>query len=147
MKKFLMPVFAAILAITLLIGCGGGTPKPPVSKLDDFDELVTNNMTLDQVYALMKPDLKQTSVLYQVENIELTAKGNWKIDSKEGGFAATETGAYQALWFTPVKAGDEYYMVAFKNNVVMGKAWFASQNAYYVEQLLKGENPVSTSGQ
>jgi hypothetical protein len=146
MKKGIVPLVAIILVLSMLVGCSG-TPKPPVGNLEDLDELVTLNMTLDQVYALMKPSLRQTSTLYQVESIQQTASGNWRINNKEGGFAANEAGSYQALWFTPVKTGDEYYMIAFKGDVVMGKAFFVSTNAYYVEQLLKGNNPVNTSGQ
>jgi len=139
MKKLLILTIAITTMFSLLmVGCGSsGPPKPPVSKLIDLDELVTDNMTLDQVYALMKPVLKGTSTLYQATKVALTDAG-WTVGSKEGGFAATEVGTYQVLFFKPAETGDEYYMVFFKDNAVMGKSWFTYQNAYFMEQILKG---------
>jgi hypothetical protein len=147
MKKYFTPLIAIVLVLTMLVGCSG-TPKPPVGNLEDLDELVMLNMTLDQVYALMKPELRQTATLYQAESItQNPANGNWIVSNKPGGFAAGEIGPYQGLWFTPTKAGSEYYMIVFKDDVVTGKAFFAPTNAFYVEQYLKGNNPVNTGGQ
>jgi len=139
MKKLLTSGIVIVTILSLLLGGCSGTPKAPVGKLLDLDELVTENMTVDQVYVLLKPALKETSVLYQAESIKLTAKGNWIVNSKPGGFAAGEVGAYQVLFFTPTKAGSNYYLVFFKDNAVMAKVWFASQNAFYIENELQGE--------
>jgi hypothetical protein len=139
MKKLLMLVVAIVMMLSLFpVGCSGGTPKPPVSKLIDLDKLVTDNMTLDEVYVLLKPELKQTGTLYQAEIIENTA-GGWKIDTKDGGYAEGEEGPYQALFFKPVKSGAQSYMVVFRAKAVVGKAWFSGTNAFYIEKYLKGE--------
>ena len=139
MKKLLVSGIVIVTILSLLLSGCSSTPKAPVGKLLDLDELVTENMTVDQVNALLKPALKETSTLYQAESIELTAKGNWIVDSKKGGFAAGEEGPYQVLFFTPAKAGTEYYLVFFKDNAVMAKVWFSAQYAPMIEKTLKGE--------
>ena len=142
MKKLAIGIIAAALLSTLLVGCSGGTPKPPVKTLVNLDKLVTVNMTVDQVYALMTPALKATSVLYQADSIQQTAKGNWSVSTKQSGYAAGETGPYQALLFTPARAGNEYYIVFFKANVVMAKSWFSPQGGVVIEAILKGKSLV-----
>ena len=136
MKKLLVPGIVIVIILSLLLSGCSSTPKAPVGKLLDLDELVTENMTVDQVNALLKPALKETSTLYQAESIELTAKGNWIVDSKSGGFAAGEEGPYQVLFFIPAKAGTEYYLVFFKDNAVMDKVWFSAQYAPMIEKTL-----------
>lgn len=131
-----------VLLSVVLTGCDGGTPTPPVKTLINLDKLVTINMTLDQVYALMTSALKSTSVLYQADLIQQTDKGNWKVSTKQGGYGAGEQGAYQALFFTPARAGDEYYVVFFKSDIVMAKAWFSPQGAVVIEAILKGQSLV-----
>ena len=143
-RLMLMCMSVAVLLSLPLAGCAGSsrTPTPPVKTLIDLDKLVAVNMTVDQVYTLMTPDLKSTSVFYQAQNIELVASGNWKIVSKDGGYKADETGPYQALFFTPTKAGIQYYVVFFKDNIVMAKAWFTAQFGVVVEALLQGKSLV-----
>ena len=143
MKKLVAFGVALVVLVSVsLAACTGGTPKAPVKTLVNLDKLVAVNMTLDQVYALIAPSLKLTSVLYQAETIELTDKGNWKVASKEGGYQAGEEGPYQALFFTPAKAGTEYYVVFFKDNIVMAKAWFSPQYGVVIEAMLKGQSLV-----
>lgn len=137
MKKIALGIGIVAILSLLLTGCEG-TPKAPVGKLLDLDKLVTENMSVEQVYALCKPDLKQTSTLYQAENIEMTSAGNWKFYTKEGGYEEGETGVYQVLFFTPTKSGDNYYLVLFKDNAVTDKVWFSSQSATVIEKILKG---------
>lgn len=143
MKKLLAPVTAIIVILSiLLIGCGSGTPEPPVEKLFDLDELITENMTVDQVYALLAPELEQTSLFYQAESIEQTETGKWKITSKEGGFEEDEVGPYQVLYFPPTEKGTEYYFVFFKENAVMAKVWFNAQAVPLIEKTLQGESLI-----
>jgi hypothetical protein len=95
-------------------------------------------MTLEQVYSMLTPALKGTSKFYQAQKAVLGTSGSWTIASKKGGFATGETGPYQVLFFTPAKAGREYYAVFFKDNAVFGKTWFSYQYGIYVESILKG---------
>ena len=140
MKKIWVPIIAIIAVISIILTGCNSTPEPPVSKLLHLDELVTEGMSISQVDALCKPALRQTGTLYQAESVEFTAKGNWKVTSKEGGFEEGEEGPYQALFFTPTKEGTDYFVVFFKDGKVMDKAWFAQQGAYLIEKILKGES-------
>ena len=143
MKKFMgLGVALFVIFAMVLAGCSSGTPTPPVKTLINLDKLVAINMTLDQVNAIMTPALKSTSILYQADVIQQTNTGSWQVSTKQDGYAAGEQGAYQALFFTPTRAGDEYYIVFFKGNIVMAKAWFSPQNAVIIEALLKGESLV-----
>jgi hypothetical protein len=137
MKKWFVPGVVAVALLTTLLpaGCSGGS----TGKYLSLEKKIADNMTLEQVNALLSPDLKQASILYQTEKIELTPKGSWVVTSKEGGYKTGETGPYQVLFFTPAKAGEQYLMVFFKNNVTVGKSWFTSQGAVIIEKILKGE--------
>ena len=138
MKKLMVLGVAIITVLSmLLVGCESGPPKPPVSKLLDLDELVATDMTLDEVYALVKPELKNTSTLYQAAGLELTATGSWKVTSLEKG---ETVGDYQVLFFPPAKSGEDYLLVFFKENVVIGKAWFLSKAAAVMKAVLQGIN-------
>ncbi len=151
MKRHLKSLIALGMIVTtvfslLLAACGGdGTPKPPVGKLIDLDKLVTNNMTVDQVNALLTPDLKGTAKLYQANTVQQSADGSWVVTTKQGGFKTGETGPYQVLLFTPTKSGDKYYAVFFKANAIFGKSWFDPSGGAFIETLLKGEGISSPS--
>jgi hypothetical protein len=137
-KLVLLGITIVTMLSMLLVGCQSGPPKPPVSKLLDLDELVAENMTLDQVYDLLKPELEQNSTLYQATNLELTATGSWNVTSKQSGYDEGEVGPYQVLFFTPDKSGEDYYLVFFKENAVIGKAWFVPKTAAVFKAILKG---------
>ncbi len=139
MKKALALVAILVGAAMVVVGCGGGLPNPPVKTTNNLDKLVTNGLTTQQVYVLMAPALKDTSVLYQADLIELTAKGNWHIVAKEGGYQADETGKYSAIWFSGGGSKDSY-AVFFQGDTVIGKAWFTPGNAATVEQILQGKS-------
>ncbi|MDD5190817.1 MAG: hypothetical protein PHE50_07230 [Dehalococcoidales bacterium] len=139
MKKVLALGLTALVLITsLLVGCSG-TPKAPVSKQLDLDKLITENMTLDQVNALMKPALKDSYVLYQATTASLNAAGSWAVKVPEGGFAAGKTGDYQVIYFNPEKGKTEYYAIFFKANVYIGKAWFNGSNGILMQNVLQGK--------
>jgi hypothetical protein len=137
-KLVLLGITIVIMLSMLLVGCQSGPPKPPVSKLLDLDELVTENMTLDKVYDLLKPELAETSTLYQATSLELTEAGNWKVTSKQNGYAEGEVGPFQVLFFTPDKSSEDYYLVFFKENAVIGKAWFIPKTAAVFKAILQG---------
>jgi hypothetical protein len=145
MKSYVKKLMAPSIVITmvfslLLVACGNsGPPVPPVSKMVDLDKLVANNMTVDQVNALLKPELKSTATLYQATTAQQSADGSWVVTTKKGGFKTGETGPYQVLYFTPSKAGDKYYAVFFKANVVFGKSWFDLSGGAFIEKLLQGQ--------
>lgn len=140
MKKLVTVGMVLVATLSLMLaGCtGGGTPKAPVKTLLNLDKLVTVNMTVDQVNALMTPALKLTGVLYQADKIEQGNTG-WAVSTKEGGYKAGEQGPFQALFFTPTKAGDNYLVIFLKGNAVMAKAWFVPQAAVIIEALLQGK--------
>jgi hypothetical protein len=144
MKKVLMPFVILLTVLSmLLVGCGG-TPTPPVKSTNNLNKLVTDGQTVEQVYALMSDSLKSTSVLYQATKIEESTSG-WGIVSKDGGFSAGETGAFQVLYFKPAKATAQSFAVFFKANAVIGKAWFSAQNSSFIENILQGKSFQSTT--
>jgi hypothetical protein len=137
-KLVLLGITIVTMLSMLLVGCQSGPPKPPVSKLLDLDELVTENMTLDQVYELLKPELKQTSTLYQATSLELSASGAWEVKSKPYGYAEGEIGDYQVLFFTPDKSSEDYYLIFFKDYMVIDKDWFVPKLAAVFKAILEG---------
>jgi hypothetical protein len=139
MKKLILLGIAIVTMLSILLGgCQSGPPKPPVGKLTDLDKLVTENMTLNQVHELLKPELKENSTLYQATGLEVTAAGAWKVTSEQYGYPEGEIGPYQVLFFTPDKSGEDYYLIFFKDYVVIGKDWFAPKLAAVFKSILQG---------
>ena len=136
-KKALSIVILLIMCL-LLIGCIGGTPKPPVDTAGKAAKLVQQDMTLDQVYALLKTPLRYKTTLYPARNVEKSDTGNWKVSSKEGGFAEDEETPYQVLVFNPDKPGGDHYIVFFKGDSVIGSEWFSYSGAATVIRVLEG---------
>ncbi|MDP2918808.1 MAG: hypothetical protein Q8O43_01115 [Dehalococcoidia bacterium] len=126
-------IFSVAVSLALLLsGCAGD-----LGKLLDLDKKVTENMSIDQVNAMLTPDLKRVSILYQAENIGRSDKG-WRVTSKEGGFKPGEKGAYQVLIIKPTAPGSKHYIVFFKGDATMGKSWFNSQASGVIERILQG---------
>jgi hypothetical protein len=138
MRRVLIPVVVLLTVLSILLAGCGGTPKPPVKNALNLEKLVTNGQSVEQVYALMTPALKDTSVLYQAMNVENTTAG-WVISSKVGGFAAGEPGDFQVLYFGPVKSGGQSFVIFFKANAVIGKTWFSAQSSAIIENILQGK--------
>ena len=136
-KKALSIVILLIMCLSL-IGCIGGTPKPPVDTAGKAAKLVQQGMSLDEVYALLKTPLRYKTTLYPAQNVEKDAAGNWKVSSKEGGFAEDEEAPYQVLIFQPDPGKQDYYMVFFKEGTVIGAEWFAYSGANVIIKVLEG---------
>ena len=136
-KKVLSIVILLIMCL-LLIGCIGGTPKPPVDTAGKAAKLVQQGMSLDEVYALLKTPLRYKTTLYPARNVEKSDTGKWKVSSKEGGFAEDEEVPYQALIFQPDPSRQDYYMVFFEEGTVIGSEWFAYSGANVIIKVLEG---------
>jgi len=132
-------VLAVLVVSTMLLVACSGTPTPPVKKLIDLDKLVTNNMTLDQVRAIMTPQLQITGTIYPATRVELQSDGSWVINYRESDLAAGETPQYKVYLFPPSSAvPNNYFTIFFKNDVVFGKSWFDLQGGIVAESNLKG---------
>jgi len=139
-SKMLMGIVAVALMCVTLVGCIGGTPTPPVSKVEHVAELVVEDMTLDDVYDLMTTELKSTTVLYPAQSLELRLSGNWKVAGKEGGFEEGEEAPFQVLMLVPQVADKDYYIVFFEGENVIGNNWFDVVGAGFIEDLLTGKD-------
>lgn len=132
-KLILLGITIVTMLSTLVVGCN----KPPVNNLNALDEFVTINMTLDQVYDLLKPELKQRSILYKSGLIELTASGNWKVWPYD---EEKTSPVYNVLFFTPLRVTEDYYMVFFEDNIVVGKGYYQESFARVIQAMLQGIN-------
>jgi len=139
-SKMLMGIVAVTLMCITLIGCIGGTPTPPVSKAEHVDKLIVEDMTLDEVYALMTEELRGNTVLYPAQSLELRPNGNWKVAAKDGGFEEDEEPPFQVLMLVPETADRDYYIIFFEGENVIGNNWFAVTAAGFIEGLLTGED-------
>ena len=136
-KKALSIVILLIMCLSL-IGCIGGIPEPPVDTARKAAKLIQQGMTLEQVYDLLDTTLRDKTTLYPAQDVEKSDTGNWKVVSKEGGFAEGEETPYQILVFTPDKGSDKYYMVFFKDDVVIDSDWFSYSGAAVMIKALEG---------
>jgi hypothetical protein len=143
MRKILALGLTMMLLVTSLLVACSGTPKPPVSKQINLDKLVTENMTIEEVNALMTPALKATYTLYQASQVTQNV-GAWAVNVPEGGFAPGVTADYQVMFFHPDKGRSEYYGIFFKNGLCLGTGWFGSSGGQLMEKVLKGQS-VTTS--
>ena len=136
-KKALSIVILLIMCLSL-IGCIGGIPEPPVDTARKAAKLIQQGMTLEQVYDLLDTTLRDKTTLYPAQDVEKSDTGNWKVVSKEGGFAKDEEAPYQVLVFNPDKPGGDYYMVFLKEDLVIDSAWFSYLGANVIIRVLEG---------
>ena len=139
MKHKAILALTALLVVALaVIGCKESSPRVPAETTADMAKLVHEGMTLDQVYALMSIQLKNTTTLYPAKSIEKELSGSWKLTSVEGGLSTEDEAEYHVLVFTPETAEADYYMVFFHNDAVIGADWFEPSVASKLLELLEG---------
>ena len=137
-----MRVLLTILLLPLLLisACGETTTPQSVPQLadtaEDLELQVSNDMTLDQVYNIMTPDLRNQSIIYPAQNIVRQSDGKWQFTAKEGGSPGDIDAPFQVLIFIPSPIGDPYYMIFFDNEKVFHHAWFEYDAATGIQKLL-----------
>jgi hypothetical protein len=136
-KKGLMGLFIVSIMCLSFAGCEG-TPVPPVDTAEDLAQLVENDMTLSQVYALMSPEFKETGIEYRAIEIEQKADDSWGFTGQEGGITEDTDAPYLAIVFEPEDIASEYYLIFLKNESVIGSGWFPYQSAVTIKRTLEG---------
>ena len=137
-----MRVLLTILLLPLLLisACGETTTSQSVPQLadtaEDLELQVNNDMTLDQVYNIMTPELRNQSIIYPAQNIVRQSDGKWQFTAKEGGSPGDTDAPFQVLIFIPSPIGDPYYMIFFDNEKVFHHAWFEYDAATGIQKLL-----------
>lgn len=138
MKKKGLPGLLVVLIMCLsLAGCAG-IPVPPVDTAEDLAQLVENDMTLVQVYALMSPELKGAGLEYRAIDIVQKADDSWGFTGQEGGITEDTDAPCLAIIFEPEDIASEYYLIFFKNESVIGSGWFPYQSAVTIKRTLEG---------
>ncbi len=128
-----------LISSSLLAGCIGGTPVPPVDTAQDVAKLVEEGYTLNQVYGLMSPQLKDTIILHRAQTVEQKKfSGAWEFGAVPGGVPEDSDAPYKVLIFPPDKAGGDCYMIFFENDSVIGSDWFTAAAADTIDGLLEG---------
>ena len=139
MKRKKTPGIIILLIMCLsLISCTGGTPEPPVDTAEKAARLVQQDLSLEEVYDLLKTSLRYKTKLYPAQNVEKGATGNWRVVSKEAGHTEDEEAPYQALVFTPDPGSEYYYIVFFKKESVIGSDWFSYSRGAVMIKVLEG---------
>jgi len=93
-------------------------------------------MTLNEVYALMTPELKNRAIIYPALDITLLSDGRWEFTPKEGSEPGDKDGPYQVLIVYSQSKVVGCYMLFFSNEKLMEDAWFEFEAAYDIEKLL-----------
>jgi len=138
MKKKGLPGLVVVLIMCLsLAGCES-TPVPPVDTAEDLAQLVENDMTLSQVYALMSPELKSARIEYRAIDIVQKADGSWGFTGQEGGISEDTDAPCLAIVFEPEDITTEFYLIFLKNESVIGSGWFPYQSATTIKKTLEG---------
>ena len=139
MKRKAVPGLLILLILCLsLVGCIERTPVPPVDTATDVAKLVEEGYTLDQVYVLMSPQLKDTIILHRAQTIEQKKfSGAWEFGAVPAGVPEDSDVPYKVLIFPPDKAGADCYMIFFENESVIGSDWFTPTAADTINDLLK----------
>jgi hypothetical protein len=136
MAKKLLPVFIFLSLISLFaVSCGDSTPSLAEDAID-LEQAVEEGMTLNEVYALMTPGLKNMAVIYPALNISLLSDGRWEFTPKEGSGPGDKDGPYQVLMIYSQPVSEGCYMLFFKNESIMEDAWFEYETALDIEKLL-----------
>ena len=130
--------FILLLTVCLILAGCTGTPTPPVDTAKNAAKLIEEDLTLDEVYALMTTRLKETTTLYPALGIEQQADGNWQFRSAKDGLPEDADVPFHALIFIPARSGGKYYMVFFEDGSVIGDDWFSYSRAALIKLTLGG---------
>jgi hypothetical protein len=132
--KRLAGILMLIALIPVLISCSG---TPTLAKNStELEWYVREGMTLDQVYALMTPELKAGSLIYPAQNIIHQPDGKWKFEPKEGGSPGDTDAPYQVLVISPTSAEEGFYMLFFKDKQLEDDARFDYETGIKIQKLL-----------
>lgn len=140
MVKKLLPLFLLLSLISLFaVSCGDSTPSLAEDAID-LEQAVEEGMTLNEVYALMTPELKNRATIYPALNITQLPDGRWEFTPKEGSGPGDKDAPYQVLIIYSLiysqDVAEGRYMLFFKNESLMGDAWFEYEAALDIEKLL-----------
>ncbi len=141
MKRRLLSLGLCFLLIGMLVGCDDSTDitnaeNQLADTAEDLELQVNNDMTLDQVYNIMTPELRSQSITYPAQDIVRQSDGKWQFTAKEGGSPGDIDALFQVLVFIPSPIGDPYYMIFFDNEKVFHHAWFEYDAATGIQKLL-----------
>ena len=151
-KAHIVVVLLAIVMLTLGACESAPTPAPSpapapappapapapelANTLEDLELIIINDMTLDQLYAAITPQLKNSSVIYPAQNIVRQSDGKWQFTAKEGGCPGDLDAQFQMLVFYPSPITEPYYMIFFNNQIIIHDAWFEYEAATSIQKLL-----------
>ena len=159
MRKTLSVVGIILIVILFTLGACESTPKPfppPASApapaptptltptptpelantLEDLELIIVNDLTLDQLYAAITPQLKNSSIIYPAQNIVRQSDGKWQFTAKEGGCPGDLDAQFQVIVFHPSPITEPYYIIFFNNQIIIHDAWFEYEAATSIQRLL-----------
>ena len=138
-RKAVTGLLILLILCPLLAGCIGATPVPPVDTATDIAKLVEEGYTLNQVYGLMSPQLKDTTILHRAQTVERRKlSGAWNVGAVPGGVPEDSDAPYKVLIFPPDNVGADCYLIFFENESVIGSDWFTPTAADTINDLLEG---------
>jgi len=133
MKNWLL-IPALLIILLLPLSCNGTADL--AEDTIDLEQAAEEGMTLNEVYALMTPELKNRAIIYPALNITQLSDGRWEFAAKEGSEPGDKDAPYQVLMVYSQPTAEGCYMLFFQNEILMEDAWFEFETAYDIEKLL-----------
>jgi len=137
MKKSILLIL--IIALFFLPACSTRLSNINPSSISDSETLeiyMDEGISLDDVYGLMSSDYRHRTILYPAQNIYQDNK-IWHFTAMEIGEPGDINAPYHALICMPEgKITNPYYIIFFRDKLVMGDAWFDWETATKIEKLL-----------
>ena len=138
-KKILIAIGIAIVIIIIpVILCS--SPTEPAEDSIHLELIVEDNMTLDEVYNLMVPELKNAALIYPALDIAEVADGRWEFEAKANAEPGDTDAPYLVLVVFPQEQAHDdtegFYMLFFKDEKLMDTARFDYDTAWAIQDKL-----------
>ena len=140
MKKKVLITIGIILAVVVIPIVLCNSPTEPAEDSIRLELIVEDNMTLDEVYNLMVPELKNAALIYPALDITEIADGRWEFEAKANAEPGDTDAPYLVLVVFPQKPTyddtEGFYILFFKDEKLIDTARFDYETAWDIQDKL-----------
>lgn len=132
MKKRILIIVGVVLVVIVVAAVVGSNPTEPANDATQLDLVVSNGISLQDVYDLMSPELQNQAMRIPALNIEETAEENWHFVPKEDADLGDTDAPYLVVAVPAEQQSDGFLMLFFQDKQLFDTAWFSYDGGWNI---------------